>query len=107
MEACLEQLTTVMMDSTQVEVKAVIDLNSIVFEKNPIARLTGVSEEPLDLEALQESPGIIGYIGRAGDTLWNIAKENYTTIANIKETNHLTDDVLKDGEKILIIKTVG
>ncbi len=107
LEACLEQLTTVMMDSTQVEVKAVIDLNSIVFEKNPIARLTDVTEEPLDMEALQESPGIIGYIGRAGDTLWNIAKENYTTIGDIKETNHLSDDVLKDGEKILIIKTVG
>lgn len=107
LEACLEQLTTVMMDSTQVEVKAVIDLNSIVFERNPIQRLVNVSEEPLNLEALQESPGIIGYIGRAGDTLWNIAKENYTTIADIKETNHLTEDQLKDGEKILIIKTVG
>lgn len=107
LEACLEQLTTVMVDSTQVEVKAVIDLNSIVFEKTPIARMTEVTEEPLDMEALQDSPGIIGYIGRAGDTLWNIAKENYTTIADIKETNHLTENTLKNGQKILIIKTVG
>lgn len=107
LEACLEQLTTVMVDSTQVEVKAVIDLNSIVFEKIPIARMTGVAEEPLDMDALQDSPGIIGYIGRAGDTLWNIAKENYTTIADIKETNHLTENTLKNGEKILIIKTIG
>ena len=59
------------------------------------------------MEALQERPGIIGYIGRAGDRLWDIAKENYTTIADIRETNHLTEDTLKDGEKILIIKSVG
>ncbi len=106
MEACLEQLTTIMLDSSQVEVKAVISLNSIVFEKNPMPRLVRVTEEPLDMEALQESPGIIGYIGRSGDRLWDIAKENFTTVANIRETNHLTEDMLKDGEKILIIKTV-
>jgi LysM repeat protein len=96
-----------MMDSTQVEIKAVIDLDSIVFEKNPIKKLVDVKEEPLDMEALQESPGIIGYITRSGDRLWDIAKENYTTIDNIKETNHLTESSLKEGEKILIIKTVG
>ena len=107
LEACLEQLTTIMLDSSQVEIKAVINLNSIVFEKNPVPRLAGVKEEPLDMEALQERPGIIGYIGRAGDRLWDIAKENYTTIADIRETNHLTEDTLKDGEKILIIKSVG
>lgn len=107
LEACLEQLTTIMLDGSQVEVKAVINLNSIVFEKNPMPRLIRVTEEPLDMEALQDSPGMIGYIGRAGDRLWDIAKENFTTIANIQETNHLTEDILKDGEKILIIKTVG
>ena len=107
MEACLEQLTTIMLDSSQVEIKAVINLNSIVFEKNPVARITGVKEEPLNVTELQESPGIIGYIGKAGDRLWDIAKENYTTIDSIRETNHLTENTLKDGEKILIIKKVG
>ena len=107
LEACMEQLTIVMLDAAQVEIKAVVNLNSIVFEQNQVARMADVKEEPLDLEALQDSPGIIGYIGRAGDTLWNIAKENFTTIANIKETNQLTEDVLTDGQKILIIKTVG
>lgn len=107
LEACLEQLTTIMLDSSLVEIKAVISLNSIVFERNPTRRIVSVQEEPLDMEALQESPGIIGYIARSGDRLWDIAKENYTTIASIKETNHLTEDVLKGGEKVLIIKTVG
>lgn len=107
LEACLEQLTTIMLDASQVEVKAVINLNSIVFEKNPMPRLVRVSEEPLDMEALQETPGIIGYIGRAGDRLWDIAKENFTTVANIRETNQLAEDTLKGGEKLLIIKTVG
>ena len=107
LECSLEQMTTVMLEGTQVEVKAVIGLSAIVFEQNPAQRLVNVGEEPLNLEQLQESPGIIGYIGRAGDRLWDIAKENYTTISDIKETNHLADDILKGGEKILIIKKVG
>lgn len=107
LDACLEQLTTIMLDSTQVEVKAVIDLDCIVFGKQPMNKLVDVSEEPLDMGALQESPGIIGYIARSGDRLWDIAKENYTTISNIKETNQLTDNQLREGDKILIIKTIG
>lgn len=107
LEAGIEQMTTVMLDASQVEVKAVIDLNCIVFGKNSMDRLIGVREEPLDMERLQERPGIIGYIGRNGERLWDIAKENFTTIASIQETNHLNRDVLGDGEKILIIKSVG
>ena len=76
LECSLEQMTTVMLEGTQVEVKAVIGLSAIVFEQNPAQRLVNVGEEPLNLEQLQESPGIIGYIGRAGDRRWDIAKEN-------------------------------
>lgn len=107
LECAIEQLTTVMLDGSQVEVKAAIGLSAIVFEQEEIQRLVDVKEEPLNLERLQERPGIVGYIGRPGDRLWDIARENDTTIADIKETNRLADDILKGGEKILIIKKVG
>ena len=106
LEACLEQLTIVMLDSTQVEVKGIVNLNSIVFEQKQVERLTEVQIKPLDMQELQERPGIVGYIARAGERLWDIAKANDTTIDNIKETNHLTANTLTEGEKILIIKTV-
>ena len=59
------------------------------------------------MEALQESPGIIGYIAKDEDRLWDIAKENYTTISDIVSTNQLSSEQIKAGDKILIIKTVG
>ena len=70
-------------------------------------KMTEVEEEPLDMEALQESPGIIGYIAKDEDRLWDIAKENYTTISDIVSTNQLSSEQIKAGDKILIIKTVG
>ena len=96
-----------MTDSSQVEVKAVLNLNCIVFEQQNIQKITEVEQEPLDMEALQESPGIIGYIAKDGDQLWDIAKENFTTIAEIVKTNQLSSEQIKAGDKILIIKTVG
>lgn len=107
LQAGIDQMTTVMTDSTQVEVKAVINLNCIVFEQQKIQKMTEVMEEPLDMEALQESPGIIGYIAGEHDRLWDIAKENYTTISDIVSTNQLSSEQIKAGDKILIIKTVG
>ncbi len=103
----IDQLTTVMSDSSQVEVKAVLNLNCIIFEQQKIKKITEVGQEPLDMEELQESPGIIGYIAKEGDKLWNIAKENYTTIPEIVKTNQLPSEQIKGGDKILIIKTVG
>ncbi len=107
LQAGIDQLTTVMTDSSQVEVKAVLNLSSIVFEQQSIRKITEVEQEPLNLEELQESPGIIGYIAKEGDQLWDIAKENYTTISEIVKTNQLSSEQIKGGDKILIIKTVG
>ena len=107
LQAGIDQMTPVMTDSTQVELKAVINLNCIVFERQEIKKMTEVEEEPLDMEALQESPGIIGYIAKEQDRLWDIAKENYTTIADIVSTNQMSSEQIKAGDKILIIKTVG
>ena len=70
-------------------------------------KITEVSQEALDLEELQQRPGIIGYIAREGDRLWDIAKENFTTIQEIMQTNQLPSEQIKGGDKILIIKTVG
>lgn len=107
LQAGIDQMTTVMTDSTQVEVKAVVNLNCIVFEQQKVQKMTEVAEEPLDMEALQESPGIIGYVAKEQDRLWDIAKENYTTMSDIVSTNQLPSEQIKAGDKILIIKTVG
>ena len=66
-----------------------------------------VEQSPLDMEELQQSPGIIGYIVKEGDQLWDIAKENFTTISEIVKTNQLSSEQVRGGDKILIIKTVG
>ena len=49
-------------------------------------------------------PGIIGYIVKAQDTLWDIAKQHYTTIDAIKRNKQSEDDNINEGDKLLILK---
>lgn len=104
--ACLDSLSVMMLDSDEIEVKAGISLNAIVFDKliQPIIKEIDVSD--LDLDKLQAMPGIIGYIVKPKDTLWKIAKMFYTTVDTIKSINGLEDENIHPGDKLLIMKKV-
>ena len=48
----------------------------------------------------------MGYIVQPGDSLWKIAKKFHTTVDNIKETNGLTEDEIRPGDKLVLIKEI-
>ena len=75
-------------------------------DKETFEHITEVGEVPLDREALQQLPGLVGYIVKRGDTLWNIAKEYHTTVEAIMATNQKKGEELQIGEKLLIVKNV-
>ena len=102
----ISQLSAVMLDQDHVEIKAVSGLNLLAFEQEQIDNITDTCEEPLDMEQLQKRPGLVGYIAKDGDSLWSIAKENHTTVEDILQDNHRTDENLRRGDKILIVKKV-
>lgn len=102
----IEQLSTTMIDSEEIEVKVTINLNTIVLKKDTESNIIDVESAPLDWEKLQSLPGVVGYTVQPGDTLWNIAKQYYTTVDEIMSTNELTSDEIQAGDKLLIIKAV-
>lgn len=105
-EPSLDQMSVLMLDSDEIEVKAVITLNTIVFEKIVEPVITDLMVEDIDLEKLQEMPSIIGYIVKPKDTLWDIAKRFYTTVECLQEINELDNDSVRVGDKLLIMKQV-
>ena len=56
------------------------------------------------MEEVEKRPGIIGYIVRDGDILWDLAKRYNTTVEGIKEVNELESEEIKSGDRILIFK---
>lgn len=105
-KSAVEQLSVIMLDSEEIEVKAGIGLNAIVFDSITEPIITDVEVSDLDYEKLQLMPSMIGYVVKNQDSLWNIAKKYYTTVDKIQELNGLDNGMIKPGDKILIMKKV-
>lgn len=103
----LEQLSTTMIDSEEMEVKAGINLNVLVVQVHQQNCIIDVEEKELDMEKLEELPGIVGYVVQPGDTLWSIAKTYYTTPERIQELNEISDSEVMPGKSLLIIKSIA
>lgn len=107
LDVSLEQLSAVMLDQEHVEIRAAVRLDLIAFVQEMLQNVEDAMETESDLEMLRNRPGLVGYIAKAGDDLWTIAKENHTTIRDIMETNQRKSGKLVAGDKILIVKQVG
>ena len=99
----IEQLTAMLIDSDEMEMKGILSLKALVVQKEDTSLISEVTEKELDIDKLQEMPGAAGYILREGDSLWNIAKENYCTIKDVMEMNSLQEEPAA-GSRILIMK---
>lgn len=103
----LEQLTVLSSDSDELEIKASVLLNTLVFDRVSENFLDSVKEEPLDYHELLQLPGITGYVVRENDDLWSIAKQHYTTVESIMELNELTDSSPAVGTHLLLLKEIA
>ncbi len=102
----MELMSVVMKNSSTLEVQAVVNFDVIVFSKETMERIEQVEETPLNMDILLEMPGMTGIRTKEGDTLWDIAKENHTTIEEIMRTNQLPEGPLPQGTAVLLMKQV-
>lgn len=107
LSAGIDQLTVILADNSQADIKAVIGLDSIVFRKQDSSIIVGIEQQPEDLEQYEKQPGIAGYIVKTGDRLWDIAKEHHTTVDDVMQMNQLTNEHVSRGDKLLIVKQMS
>lgn len=102
----LEQMTAVMLGGDSVEIKAVVNLDLLALQPVCEPVILSAQVEPLDIQKLQQMPGIVGYIVQPGDSLWKIAKKFHTTVDTIMETNGLTEHEIKPGDRLILVKEI-
>jgi hypothetical protein len=96
MDYKLEQLQVNLLDSTEYEIKVVIEISVLAMEEKEIFNIVGIEELPLDMERVQRQPGMIAYVPKEGEDLWDVAKKYHATPANILEI----------GNRVLVVKKV-
>ena len=47
---------------------------------------------------------MIGYVVQAGEELWDIAKQFFTTTEEIMSINQMENDEIKEGDILLILR---
>lgn len=101
----LTQLHASLKDGNQIEWRGVIQLHMPLYdiEKEDILQEIQIGE--LDSQKLEKLPGFAIYFVKKGDTLWQIGKKYYVSVEKIKEINQLTSDEIKEGDRLLIVKT--
>lgn len=102
----VEQISVIMLDSEEVEIKAALNLDTIAFAKMNESIIVGIEEKPCDMEKLQNMPSMVGYIVKPGDSMWSIAKQFQTTVDSIMAMNSLESEAVRTGDKLLLIKKV-
>ena len=100
----VEQLSVNLAGSEAVVVKAVLAFDTFVRKPVQMHVIKNVEFQPLSMEEIESRPGIVGYIVKDGDELWNLAKCYMTTVEGIKEVNGLDSELIKAGDKLLIFK---
>lgn len=91
-------------DSAQLEWRGSINARLLMYNTKNEDILTELKIEPINADVLEKLPGFAIYYVKPGDSLWQIGKKYYVSVGRIKEMNNLTEDEIKAGDKILIVK---
>lgn len=100
---CLENLTAAGA-GTVWEVKGILSFEMAAFHRAKEDVIQTVELCEPDAEKYRKTPGMIGYVVKAGDSLWDIGKRYMVSLESLKEMNHLTRDEIHAGDKMLIIR---
>lgn len=104
-EMDIEHYSYSLVSSREVEVRLVIGLKTKACKQLSVPVIVKAAEQPLDEKRAASRPGITICFAQPGDTLWEIAKRNYTTIDEILKNNDLYDTgQIVPGSQIIITR---
>lgn len=104
--AGVEQLSTLMVSGDELEIKAAIGLDALVFDSLREEIITEIKEEGSLLDKISELPGLVGYIVGENESLWDIAKTFNTTMDSVMELNGMENETVSAGDKLLLMKEI-
>lgn len=100
----VEQLQVNMLDGEEMDVKAVLCFSTMVFKNVPVELIGDIQISEPDSAKMGNLPGMVIYVVKEGDNLWNIGKRYYVPVNRLRELNQLNTDDLQVGQKLLIVK---
>lgn len=103
----IDNLSCNMAGGNELEIKAVVCMDGIVFSRNKDEIIEDATAKEYDLEEIGKSPAVHVVVVEAGETLWKIAKNYHSTVENIRKWNNLPEDAtVKEGDMLVVVRTL-
>lgn len=99
----LDNLTAVN-TGTAWEIKGVLNFEMSGFRRVKGEMIQEIELAEPDASKYKKMPGMIGYVVKTGDTLWDIGKRYMVSLESLREMNHLTGKEIRTGDKLLIVR---
>lgn len=103
-QAYVEQLHVTMLDSEEMDVKAILYFKTVIFQGVEQNIITEMEITDVEHKKIRDLPGMIIYLVKEGDNLWNIGKKYYVSVESIKRMNNLTSHEISEGDKLFIAR---
>ena len=99
---CIKDFWAEKINGKQIEFNATVVINTQVMRDVPfkIPINPAFEEKPMR----EEKSRMVIYITGENDSMWSIAKKFKTTMAAIQEINELDNELIAQGQKLLILK---
>ena len=111
-ESCTYHVVPVVTDSAfqlyrsdEIEWKAEVNFQTIVFCNEPEYMITGAEFVPFTGEEMEQQYGMIGYRSAEGDSLWSVGKRFHVSPELVAEQNKLEEELIPAGRMLLLIRT--
>ena len=103
----IEQIYIGMQDGGQMEIRAGISFEACVMEQCTLNNIKEITMENYDMEDYKKRPSMRIHFVQTGETLWEIAKENRSTMEEIRKMNELTAEEVDPGQRLLLLKKIS
>ena len=105
-EVSLDQLSGIVTDTRQLEVKAVLTVSGLFMEEFEEELIDRLNVQPLGKQKMAAMPGIVIYFVQPGDTLYQIGKKYYMPVDKIRQLNDLEGDTILPGQQLILMRDV-
>lgn len=103
--AAIEEITFNMLSEREVEIRTLLDFTVFVVKMVDGEVIVDILQQEDDGMQYEPKASAIIYFVQPGDTLWNIAKQYYTTVDEIAGLNQLEDpNKIYPGQRLLILR---
>ena len=100
----VEQMAVTVLDGREIDVKCILYFRANLYTVRTEKIVEQIQLKDADAEKMASLPGMVIYMVREGESLWDIGKRYYVPVSELKKCNELTSDEIKCGDRILIVK---